>query len=97
LLAANASLAYRRRLAAGVVLSLAPFPLLVFFNLFMLHEAYTLLSTWLPVGFAAWLIVGYAAMLLLICALTYASLPLLIARARANALAPPSAPAGACA
>jgi hypothetical protein len=86
LLAANGALAYRRRLVSGVALSLAPFPLLVFFNLYLLREAYELLSTWLPVGFVAWLLVGYAAMLLLVCALTYASLPLLIARAQSPAL-----------
>jgi hypothetical protein len=88
LLAANAAHAYRRRLLSSVGLSLAPFPLLVFFNLYLLREAYTLLSSWLPVGFVVWLIVGYAAMLLLVCALVYASIPLLIARARLNPLVP---------
>jgi len=86
LLAANAAAAYRRRLVSGVALSLAPFPLLVFFNLYLLREAYALLASWLPVEFAVWLVVGYAAMLLLICALTYASLPVLIARARSGAV-----------
>ena len=86
LLAANAAYAYRRRLVTGAALSLAPFPLLVFFNLYLLREAYALLSSWLPSGIAAWVVVGYAAMLLLICALTYASVPLLIARARSQAL-----------
>jgi hypothetical protein len=84
LLAANAAGVYRRRLVSGIALSLAPFPLLVFFNLYLLREAYGLLSTWLPAGLAAWFIVGYAAMLLLVCALIYASLPLLIVRAQSS-------------
>jgi hypothetical protein len=88
LLAANAAYAYRKRLIAGVALAVAPFPLLVFFNLYLLREAYELLSQWLPIAFVAWLVIGYAAALLLICALTYASLPLLIARARARAALP---------
>ena len=88
LLAVNAANAYRKRLIAGVALSVAPFPLLVFFNLYLLREAYELLSHWLPVAFVAWLVIGYAAALLLICALTYASLPLLIARARTRAALP---------
>jgi hypothetical protein len=87
LLAANAARVYRGRLVAGVVLSLAPFPLLVFFNLYLLREAYVVLASWLPVGMVAWLVVGYAAMLLLLCALTYAALPVLIARTRAQAYA----------
>jgi len=88
LLAVNAANAYRRRLIAGVALSIAPLPLLVFFNLYLLRAAYELLIEWLPVAFVAWVVIGYAAALLLICALVYASLPLLIARARARAVAP---------
>jgi hypothetical protein len=84
----NAANAYRRRLIAGVALSIAPFPLLVFFNLYLLRAAYELLIEWLPVAFVAWVVIGYAAALLLICALTYASLPVLIARARARAVMP---------
>jgi hypothetical protein len=83
LLAAHAKRAYRRQLARDLLLSLSPLPVVVFFNMYLLREAHALLSSWLPDGIIAWLVVGYGSMLLLLCALTYAALPLLIARARA--------------
>lgn len=82
-LAANAHRAYRRQLARDLLLSLSPLPVVVFFNMYLLREAHALLSSWLPDGIFAWIVVGYGSMLLLLCALTYAALPVLIARARA--------------
>jgi hypothetical protein len=87
LLAAYAARAYRRHLVSGMVLSLVPLPVVVFFNVYLLREAYALLAGWLPSGIVAWMVVGYGAMLLLLCALTYAALPVLIARARVQATA----------
>ena len=71
---------YRRRLVASLLLSLAPLPAVAFFSVYMLSEAYSLLVAWLPGPFVAGLLVAYGAMLLLLCSLTYAALPLMLAR-----------------
>jgi len=80
LLALHAKRAYRKRLALSLVLTLGPLPVVAVFDVYMLREAYGVLSGWLPAPLAAWILVGYATMLLLLCALTYAALPLYIAR-----------------
>jgi hypothetical protein len=85
LLAVYAKRAYRKRLVRSYLLTLGPLPLVVAFDAYMLGEAYDVLSRWLPAPMVAWMLVAYAGVLLLLCALTYAALPLL--------LAPPLAPA----
>lgn len=80
LLTLHAKRAYRKRLAQSLVLTLGPLPVIAVFDVYMLREAYGVLSGWLPAPLVAWILVGYATMLLLLCALTYAALPLFIAR-----------------
>jgi hypothetical protein len=87
LLAINAAHAYRRRVATSLLLSLAPLPVVVFFNVYLLERTYAMLVSWLPGQLVAGLVVAYGSMLLLLTALTYASLPLLIARRRSRAAA----------
>ena len=82
LLALRARRAYRTRLVRSMLLTLSPLPLIAWFDAYMLREAYSVLSGWLPAPVVAWMLVGYAAMLLLLCALTYAALPLLMTHPR---------------
>jgi hypothetical protein len=81
LLELYAQRSYRKRLARSLLLTLGPLPVVAAFDAYMLREAYAILSGWLPAPVVAWILVGYAAMLLLLCALTYAALPVLLAQA----------------
>lgn len=85
LLASHARRAYRRRLVRSLLLTLAPLPAVVAFDAYFLREAYRVLSAWMPGPVVAWVLAGYAMTLLLLCALTYAALPLLFGRARTEA------------
>jgi hypothetical protein len=78
LLSVRARRAYRTQLLRSLLLTLSPLPVIALFDAYMLREAYRALSGWLPAPVVAWVLVGYTAMLLLLCALTYAALPLLI-------------------
>ena len=85
LLTVRARRVYRARLVRSLLLALSPLPVIALFDAYMLREAYTALSGWLPGPVVAWVLLGYAATLLLLCALTYAALPVLLTHPRFQA------------
>ena len=77
---------YRRRVRRGLIMALAPLPLVVSVDVYLLHSAYTALSSVLPTPIVIGMLASYAAMLALLVALTYASLPLLLTQVRTQAI-----------
>jgi hypothetical protein len=69
-----------RRIAAGVLLALAPFPVVLASDAYLLLLAYDAVSALLPAAFAAYLVLSYAAGLVLLFASTYAAIPIALAR-----------------
>lgn len=80
LLQRRALIATWRRVALGVLLSLVPLVAVLAYDAYFLRTAYDLLSTILPAAFAAYLIASYAAFLVLLFSVTYAAIPVLVAR-----------------
>jgi hypothetical protein len=72
--------AFWPRLARVLGVSLAPLPLLVAANVAMVTWLYGAAATWLPSGVALYLAASYAVAALVGLGLTYASIPLLLAR-----------------
>lgn len=85
LLAERRKHSYRRRVRRGLILALAPLPLVVSVDVYLLHSAYTALSSVLPAAIVIGMLASHAAMLALLVALTYASLPLLLAQVHTQA------------
>jgi hypothetical protein len=79
-LARLAAAAFRRRVAAGLLVALAPLPLIVACNAYLLRAAYALVALVVPSALAAYLVFSYAALVLLLMAAAYGSIPLLVAR-----------------
>ena len=75
-----ASAAFWRGVVRGVVLALLPLPLVLAYDAYVLRLAYELISALLPSAIALYLVASYAAFVLLLCAATYAAIPLLVAR-----------------
>lgn len=71
---------FRRRVAAGLLVALAPLPLVLAFNAYLLSALYALAALIVPSGLAAYLVFSYAAAVLLLLAATYGSIPLLVAK-----------------
>lgn len=76
----RARIAALRRVAAGVLLSLIPLPLVLVYDAVVLRGVYDVVSSWLPVSLASYLVISYAASLVLLFSLTYAAIPLLVIR-----------------
>jgi hypothetical protein len=79
-LAGFAAALFRRRVAAGLLVALAPLPLILAFNAYLLSAVYALAALIVPSGLAAYLVFSYAAAVLLLLAATYGSIPLLVAK-----------------
>jgi hypothetical protein len=79
-LAGFAAAVFRRRVAAGLLVALAPLPLVLAFNAYVLSAVYALVALIVPSGLAAYLVLSYAAAVLLLLAATYGSIPLLVAK-----------------
>jgi len=71
---------YRKRVAAALLVVLAPVPLVYAFGSYALTGVYAALSTVVPGNFAAYAVGSYAAALVLLIALTCAAIPLLVER-----------------
>ncbi|MFI5364418.1 MAG: hypothetical protein ACHQ4J_02230 [Candidatus Binatia bacterium] len=87
----RAAVIHWRRVAACVLLALVPLPVVLAYDAYVLHVTFEVVSVLLPATLAAYLVLSYAAFLLLLFALTYASIPLLmqhdrLAAARGDAL-----------
>lgn len=74
----RAAFALWRRVAACVLLALVPLPAVLAYDAYMLRVAFHFVSNLLPVTVAAYFVFSYAAFLVLLFALTYASIPLLL-------------------
>jgi hypothetical protein len=79
-LALFAAAAFRRRVAAGLVVALLPLPLVLAFNAYLLSAVYALAALVVPSGVAAYLVFSYAAVVLLLLSFAYGSIPLLVAK-----------------
>jgi hypothetical protein len=74
----RAAVIHWRRVAACVLLALVPLPAVLAYDAYVLRVTFAVVSTLLPATLAAYLVLSYAAFLLLLFALTYASIPLLM-------------------
>ncbi|HXQ20388.1 MAG TPA: hypothetical protein VN812_01855, partial [Candidatus Acidoferrales bacterium] len=74
----RAAVIHWRRVAACVLLALVPLPVVLAYDAYVLHVTFEVVSVLLPATLAAYLVLSYAAFLLLLFALTYASIPLLM-------------------
>jgi len=79
LLDRHAQRLFRRRVVRTLGLALLPLPLVLALDGLLLAALYELASAWLPSGVATYLVVSYGVALLVGLALTYASIPLLVA------------------
>src|SRR5262245_56337710 len=86
-LARLATRAFWRRVAAVLLPALAPLPLVLAYDAYVLRLVYGLVSSLLPEAVAAYLVLSYAALLVLIFAATYAAIPLLVAPLASRPLA----------
>jgi hypothetical protein len=66
--------------AAGLLVALAPLPLVLAFNAYLLGAVYAFATLIVPSALAAYLVFSYAAAVLLLLAATYGSIPLLVAK-----------------
>ena len=66
-----------------LLLALIPLPAVLAYDIYVLGVAYDVVRSLLPTAVAAYLVLSYGALLLLLFALTYAAVPLLVARDRA--------------
>jgi hypothetical protein len=67
-----------KRVATCVLLALLPLPAVLAYDAYILRMLFQLVSTLLPATVAAYFVFSYAALLVLLFALTYASIPLLL-------------------
>jgi hypothetical protein len=85
-----ASVWFWRRLARVTAAALLPLPLIVLLNGWLLGLAYGWVSQLVPPALALYLVASYAAAQILLLALTYAAIPLLLAREAWNRVAAPA-------
>lgn len=76
----RAAAVLRRQVVIGLLLALLPLPAVLAYNAYVLELAYELAASVIPAGLAAMAVASYAAFLLLLFAMTYAAIPLLLAR-----------------
>ena len=74
-----ATWAFGRQVAAAVLVALLPLPVVLAFDAYVLHFVYTVASWLLPAPVAEYFVGSYAAFLALLFALTYATVPVLLA------------------
>jgi ABC-type uncharacterized transport system permease subunit len=79
-LARRARLAWWRRVAASIVLALIPLPVVLVSDAYVLTYSYELLRTLLPDALAVFMLASYSATIALLFALTYAAIPIVLAR-----------------
>lgn len=74
----RAAMAFRRRVAVGLVLSLIPLAVVLAYDVAVLQFVYQLAKDVLPAAVAAYVVLTYSAFLLLLFALTYAAVPVVL-------------------
>ena len=74
----RAAFALWKRVAACVLLALLPLPAVLAYDAYVLRMLFQLVSALLPATVTAYFVFSYAALLVLLFALTYASIPLLL-------------------
>jgi hypothetical protein len=79
-LARLARVAFWRQVLVATLLALIPLPLIVAYNTLLLGLLYDLLSGLLPAFIATYIVGTEAALLLLLCGVTYAAIPVIVAR-----------------
>jgi hypothetical protein len=82
LLARHAGRARWRSVAAALAIGFVPLPLILLLDAALVRGAYALLSQVLPHALTLYFVTCYAAVLVVLLALTYASIPLLAERQR---------------
>lgn len=80
LLQAIALRRYRRQVAAAVVVALAPLPLILAYDAYLLRLLHAATSALLGGPLATYIVASYAACLLFLFAASYAAIPILMAR-----------------
>jgi hypothetical protein len=83
-LAARAQAVFRRQVMVVLLLALVPLPGLLFFGGYGLFLAYELIARVLPKVLAEYLVISYAASALVVLTASYASIPILLQRLRAQ-------------
>ncbi len=76
----RAAVVHWRRVVACVLLALVPLPVVLAYDAYVLRVMFDIASVLVPATLAAFLVLSYAAFLVLLFALTYASIPLLVHR-----------------
>lgn len=79
-LARRSLIRWRRRVAVSVLWAMLPLPLILVYDAYVLRTAYELLQAVLPSGVALYVLATYTSVLSLLFALTYAAIPILLAR-----------------
>jgi hypothetical protein len=88
LLQAIALRQYRRQVAAAIAVALAPLPLILAYDAYLLRLLHAAVSALLGGPLATYVVVSYAACLLFLFALSYAAIPILMARNALPRLSP---------
>ncbi len=83
----NASEALWRRIIGALVLALAPLPLVLAFDAYLLRAFHALLKSIMPGPVATYVTFSYCALLALLLAGTYAAIPITIGRGRRSSFA----------
>ncbi len=76
----RAAWVFGRQVAAAVLVALLPLPVVLAYDACLLHLVYNVVSWLLPARVASYVVLSYAAFLALLFALTYATVPVLLAR-----------------
>lgn len=77
-----------RQVAAVIVVALTPLPFVLAYDAYLLQLLHTAVSTLLPSALATYFVASYAASLLFLFALSYAAIPVLMARSALPRLVP---------
>ena len=76
----RAAWVFGRQVMAAVLVALLPLPVVLAYDAYLLHLIYNVVSWLLPAPVASYVVLSYAAFLALLFALTYATVPVLLAR-----------------
>jgi len=76
----RAQAAFWRRLVRVLSVALLPLPLILAADVWLLGHVYALAAAWLPSTLALYIVISYALSALAVIGITYAAIPLLLAR-----------------
>jgi hypothetical protein len=82
----NARAAWRRQVIAALLVATLPLPVVLLYDAYLLRLLYGAIGTLLSTTVAAYVVTTYGAILALLFSLTYAAIPISLARAHGSRL-----------